>query len=76
MTTEFPTLCRACKRLRDPDEGVCTSFPRGIPVGIFVYGEDHRRPIAGEAPFDLDPDRRDAYDAWVKWFAASDERTA
>jgi hypothetical protein len=76
MTSEFPTLCAACKRLRDPDVGRCTSFPDGIPEGIFVFGHDHRRSIMGEKPFELAPDRREELDLWLVWAGINDRNPA
>lgn len=60
-----PSLCPAC--VRWDGTGACTSFPDGIPARILVYGGDHRESIAGEPPFELAPDRREAYDEWLRY---------
>ena len=67
-----PTLCEACARRLDLSEylGTCTSFPDGIPEDIGTFGDDHRQSIAGEEPFELDPDRQEAFDDWLAVFGA------
>lgn len=66
MVTVKPTLCQACQRVLDwPQASICTSFPDGIPVGISFYGDDHRTPLANEAPFELAPTQQAAYDRWL-----------
>lgn len=76
MTSEFPTLCAACQHLTDPEAGTCTSFPDGIPEGIFVFGHDHRHSIAGEEPFELALDRRDELALWLVWAGINDRDPA
>ena len=46
MTTVMPSLCLACRRLKDGN--VCAAFPEGIPNNIILYGADHRQPIRGD----------------------------
>ena len=65
MTREYETLCKACRRVRLPFDGTCTSFPDGIPDSIYAYGHDHRESVAGEEPFQLDPARQAFYDEWL-----------
>lgn len=67
MTTRFPNQCQACQRLTDAQNGVCTSFPQGIPRQIFALGADHRQSLGSELPFLLDPARRDLFEQWLQW---------
>lgn len=52
MTSIAPAQCLACTRLDRTGAvsvaGSCTAYPRGIPVEIAVYGQDHRRPRGDE----------------------------
>jgi hypothetical protein len=80
MTTHVPNLCDACARAVDltgestPDgQAVCRSFPFGIPEDIIVWGGDHRQPVAAEAPFELDPERREEFDQWLATFHPEEE---
>jgi hypothetical protein len=63
----LPTLCVACTRRVDltGDNPTCTSFPEGIPEEIVTFGADHRTSLAGEPPFELDPERQAEYDDWT-----------
>jgi len=67
MTTNdrVPTLCVACTRRIGDDPEACTSFPQGIPENIVIYGDDHRRSLAGEEPFELDGERADQFNNWA-----------
>jgi hypothetical protein len=64
MTTEYPILCKACRRWMG---FACLSFPSGIPESILVYGGDHRKSIGLEAPFELDPEKQAAFDEWMRF---------
>ena len=73
--THVPNLCDACRRAIDLTGGsnedglaVCRSFPDGIPEEIILWGGDHREPIVDEAPFELDPAKRGAFDDWLATF--------
>lgn len=46
MTTVMPSLCLACRRLKE--DSTCAAFPEGIPLNIIFYGADHRQPVAGD----------------------------
>ena len=61
----MPVLCPSCRRF--DGRAACTSFPGGIPDEILVWGGDHRETSSGELPFELDPERREAYDEWVRY---------
>ena len=63
----MPTLCVACRHRIGDDPEACTSFPEGIPEGIVAYGEDHRRSIGGEEPFELDPAKDDLFQEWAAY---------
>lgn len=67
----IPVICRACARHIEGTPA-CTSFPDGIPDDIFTFGADHRRSIAGEPPFLLDPSRRGEYDDFIRYAPGGD----
>jgi hypothetical protein len=70
VTSVRPILCRACRHLGDNG---CTSFPGGIPDDIRFLG-DHHESIAGEPPFELDPDRQHQYKDWLLYSPHAGER--
>ncbi len=57
-------LCHACARRVSLHLGTCTSFPDGIPKNI-LFGADHHESLDGEPPFEVDPDGRRQFDAWL-----------
>lgn len=75
-----PVLCVSCARRTDltgasaPDgeTALCSSFPEGIPAGIYPGGGDHRESLHGEPPYQPDPARAAERAEWLAYAGEAD----
>lgn len=68
MTTHIPSICEACRRLREGSL-TCDAFPAGIPVQIRLFGASHEDPVPGDHGLQFAPDarKREAFRAWTRF---------
>lgn len=61
--TVLPPACMTCRHYRDSKPVSCAAFPARIPDVIWLQGDPHTGPVAGDngiryEPKDKDDDRR------------------